>query len=96
MIPDYSIQDQKNQGRTRKPEKGVAKAHSSYLEVLLEDAPPESMSTPTPILASSNHEKDLNYPRYLRNLNNAPNNKKIAKRTYHHCHFRLLHYASST
>jgi hypothetical protein len=46
--------------------------------------------------ASGDHEKDLNYPRYLRNLNNAPNNKKIAKRTYHHCHFRRLHYASST
>jgi hypothetical protein len=42
MIPDYSIQDQKNQGRTRKPEKGVAKERSSHLEVLLEDAPPES------------------------------------------------------
>jgi hypothetical protein len=46
MIPDYSIQDQKNQGRTRKPEKGVAKEHSSHLEVLLEDAPLES-DTPT-------------------------------------------------
>jgi hypothetical protein len=50
MIPDYSIQDQKNQGRTRKPEKGVAKERSSHVEVLLEDAPPES-DTPTGSLA---------------------------------------------
>jgi hypothetical protein len=50
MIPDFSIQDQKNQDRTRKPEKGVAKERSSYLEVLLEDAPPES-DTPTGSLA---------------------------------------------
>jgi hypothetical protein len=42
MIPDYSIQDQKKKGRTRKPELGVAKERSSHLEVLLEDAPPES------------------------------------------------------
>jgi hypothetical protein len=46
MIPDYSIQGLKNQGRTRKPEKGIAKARSSHLKVLLEDAPPES-DTPT-------------------------------------------------
>jgi hypothetical protein len=50
MIPDYNIQDQKNQGRTRKPEKGVAKEHSSHLEVLLEDAPPKS-DTPIGSLA---------------------------------------------
>jgi hypothetical protein len=50
MIPNYSIQDQKNQGRTRKPEKGVAKERSSHLKVLLEDAPPES-DTPTGSLA---------------------------------------------
>jgi hypothetical protein len=50
MIPDYNIQDQKNQGRTHKPEKGVAKERSSHLEVLLEDAPPES-NTPTRSLA---------------------------------------------
>jgi hypothetical protein len=41
MIPDYSIQDQKKKGRTRKPEPNVAKERSSHLEVLLEDAPPE-------------------------------------------------------
>ena len=53
-------------------------------------------STRTPMSASSDHKKNLNYPWYLGNLNNAPNNKKIAKRTYHHCHFHCLHYASST
>jgi hypothetical protein len=50
MVPDYSIQDQKNQGRTRKSEKGIAKARSSHLKVLLEDAPPE-FETPTRSLA---------------------------------------------
>jgi hypothetical protein len=61
MIPDYNIQDQKNQGRTRKPEKGVAKERSSHLEVLLEDTPPES-DTPTGSSHSSsaNHEIDVN------------------------------------
>jgi hypothetical protein len=42
MIPDYSIQDQKKKGRTRKPEQGVAKERSSHLDVLLEDVPPKS------------------------------------------------------
>jgi hypothetical protein len=41
-IPDYSIDDQKYQGRTRIPEKGVAKAQPSHLEVMLGDAPPKS------------------------------------------------------
>jgi hypothetical protein len=50
MIPNYSIQDQKKQGRTRKPEKGIAKERSPHVEVLLEDAPPES-DTPTGSLA---------------------------------------------
>jgi hypothetical protein len=50
MMPDYSIQDQKNQGRTRKPKKGVAKGRSPHVEVLLKVAPPES-DTPTGSLA---------------------------------------------
>jgi hypothetical protein len=41
-IPDYSIDDQKYQGRTRIPEKGVAKVRPSYLEAMLRDAPPKS------------------------------------------------------
>jgi hypothetical protein len=42
MIPDYSINDPKYQGRTHIPENGVAEARPSYLEVMLRDATPES------------------------------------------------------
>jgi hypothetical protein len=41
-IPDYNIDDQKYQGRTRIPEKVVAKTRPSHLEVMLGDAPPKS------------------------------------------------------
>jgi hypothetical protein len=47
------------------------------------------------MLASGAHDYDLNFPRYLRNLNNDPNNMEIAKKTYHYCHFPCLQYALS-
>jgi hypothetical protein len=61
MIPDYSIQEQKKKGRTRKPELGVTKERSSHLEVLLEDVPPE-LCRPLDLSHSSStdHKVDVN------------------------------------
>jgi hypothetical protein len=53
------------------------------------------MSTPTPLSTSGTHKYDLNYRRILLKLNNGPNNMKIAKKTYDHCHFPRLQLASS-
>jgi hypothetical protein len=50
MIPDYSINNKKYQGRTPIPENGVIEARPSHLKVMLGDAAPES-HTPTTSLA---------------------------------------------
>jgi hypothetical protein len=50
MIPDYSINDKKYQGRTHIPENGIAEARPSHLEVMLGDVALEP-DTPTASLA---------------------------------------------